>query len=82
MKKIPTAEEFLGQDESGVYSEQDITKAMIGFAKMHVEQALKEASENVLLSRSDSMIGGCPECFVDGVDSDSILNSYPLDNIK
>ena len=41
---IPTAEEFLKRDESGVYTEVDITKAMIDFAKLHVE-AFKTALE-------------------------------------
>lgn len=31
-KIMKTAKEFLEQDESGVHSEQDILKAMIGFA--------------------------------------------------
>ena len=84
MEKIPTAKAFYQNyiEENNHDSHVDIEEMLIEFAKMHVEQALKEASENVLLSRSDSMIGGCPECFVDGVDSDSILNSYPLDKIK
>lgn len=44
---VQTAEEFLKRDESGVYTEVDITKAMIDFAKLHVEHALKEASEKM-----------------------------------
>jgi hypothetical protein len=80
--KIPTAEEFLKRDESGVYNEIDITHAMIEFTKLHVEAALKEASEKVELSDllhefiEDSWEGG------PFIDKDTILNAYPLDNIK
>ena len=43
----------------------------IEFAKIHVQEALKEASEN-------AMGAHC----TDYIDKDSILNSYPLSNIK
>ena len=48
MSKIPTAEEFLTiSDEFEVLEtkkqEEVVTKAMIEFAKLHVEAALKEA---------------------------------------
>ena len=43
----------------------------IEFAKIHVQAALKEASEN-------AMGAHC----TDYIDKDSILNSYSLDNIK
>jgi len=74
MEKIPTAEEFLNQR---VYITQDdiedvhdsvsaVTEAMIDFAKMHVEAALKEASESTLLYDFTK----------------EITDSYPLENIK
>ena len=36
---LPSAEEFLKKDESGVFNEADITQAMIEFAKLHVKAA-------------------------------------------
>ena len=44
----------------------DIEKAMIEYAKLHVEAALKAASESTLLYDF----------------TEEITNSYPLDNIK
>jgi len=76
--KIPTAEEFLKRDESGVYNEIDIIHAMIEFTKLHVEAALKAASENATVNTEPDYRGG--EWSI--VDTDSILNAYPLDNIK
>jgi ribosome maturation protein Sdo1 len=51
------------------YSEQCIKKAMIEFAKLHVEDALKAAKEQA----------NYPD--ING-NFDSILNAYPLDLIK
>jgi hypothetical protein len=48
-----------------------ISNWMIEFAKLHVEKALKEASEIVE-----------NELEKDFLTKDSILNSYPLENIK
>ena len=74
--KIPTAEEFyksiVGESPVG-YTEE----AMIEFAKLHVEMALKEASDTKIsgvysetkYKRGDN-------------DKNSILNAYPLTNIK
>lgn len=39
MSNIPTAKDFLNRDESGVFTDVDITKAMIEFAKLHVKAA-------------------------------------------
>ena len=91
MSKIPTAEEILINEsillktieESGNFplnltrdthigTAKNIKKAMIEFAKMHVEEALKQASEQVYVS--DTVF--CE------IDRDSILNAYPLENIK
>jgi hypothetical protein len=79
MEKIPTAEEFLiiNDDKdfrlsmSGTY----VSEMMIEFAKMHVEAALKAASEN-----ADTK--DVPYTDDIEVDKDSILCSYPLDKIK
>ena len=51
---------------------KNIKKAMIEFAKLHVKEALKQASEQVYVS--DTVF--CE------IDRDSILNAYPLENIK
>ena len=84
MKEIPTAKEYIrtnltdfwdGGDAQ--YTEEDVAKGMIEFAKLHVEQALKEASENGQ-AKYDNVF----EVYVSEVDKDSILNSYPLSNIK
>lgn len=77
MANIPTTEEimipyFLCDNE-----DKDLIKsAMVEFAVIHVEAALKSASENaemkwVKYTEHDYEI-----------DKDSILNSYPLSNIK
>jgi len=39
VNSIPTAEEFLNRDESGVFNEVDIVQAMIEFAKLHVKSS-------------------------------------------
>ena len=51
---------------------KNIKKAMIEFAKLHVKEALKQASEQVYVS--DTVF--CE------IDRDSILNAYPLNLIK
>lgn len=67
MEKTPTAEEFLNhQEETVTYFEFDIREVMIKFAKLHVEAALKSASEATLLYDF----------------KEEIINSYPLENIK
>jgi len=67
-----TAEEFIEEKYADVpYELKDITDLMIEFAKLHVTEALKEASEKAVGLHC-----------TDFVDKDSIINSYPLDNIK
>lgn len=82
---IPTAKDFLEKDESGVYSPADITHTMIMFAKLHVEEALKQASEKVK-TKSRSVRKGLPGYSVtynkEVIDKKSILNAYPLNNIR
>jgi hypothetical protein len=69
-----TAEEFLEHiSENGKYT-FDWQEFGILFARYHVEQALKTASE----SAESYVIGG----LASDVDKDSILNAYPLENIK
>ena len=66
---IPTAEEFCNDMRYVTYS---LDEKLITFAKMHVEEALKQASEQVYVS--DTVF--CE------IDRDSILNAYSLENIK
>ena len=86
MTNLPTAEEYLNRDESGVFNKIDITQAMIGFAKIHVEAALKEASEKVIMldTNEDCHIeddeGNFPDLYV--IDKTSILTAYPPDKIR
>lgn len=90
MTNIPTALEFLNRDESGVFNEVDITQAMIGFAKLHVEAALQAASKNsqIILAkdwiRKEETI--LPRQLIAPitikVEQSSILDAYSFDNIK
>lgn len=93
MSNLPTAEElfiqlgFMPKENQLGY---DIKAAMIEFAKLHVEAALKAASENgkIILDkdwvRKEQTIH--PNQLVGPVTikvySESILNAYPLENIK
>ncbi len=85
MNKIPSAKELLNtiynddyrSSYKTFYSDQCVEKSMIEFAKLHVEAALKIASEKGVTElrsegNSDDQI----------VNKDSILNAYPLENIK
>jgi len=74
---VPSAKEFLERDESGVYSEVDIAQAMIEFAKLHVEAALTEASKTTRWKEQITMQG-----LQVTIIKSSILNAYPLENIK
>jgi hypothetical protein len=81
MSKIPTAEEVMQNhldphDCLRVSKCYDMTlDAMKEFAKLHVEAALKEASEKAKIDKSVTF--GWEK-----VDRPSILKSYPLENIK
>ena len=72
-----TAEKFLPKNENGRYSRNEVEKAMIEFSKMHVEAALKEASE-----KGEARYDVTFEAYQSDVDKDSILNSYSLENIQ
>ena len=80
MNKISTAEEILQnkRNEAYFFPKMDYhVEAMIEFAKLHVETALKEASEKATAGHSYPWTHSEPY-----VNEDSILNAYPLDNIK
>jgi hypothetical protein len=77
MKKIPTAKEFFDlMLESN--DEATSTEMMIEFAKLHVQVALKQAAHESQCYNKSKFAGD--ENWV--VDIESILNSYPLENIK
>jgi hypothetical protein len=81
---IPTAEEFLKDlqheyEETGEYKMYfaiDIPNKLREFAKLHVESALNAASEKVYYRDSNGFIETSEE------NKYSVLNSYPLTNIK
>lgn len=80
--KIPTAEDFFNKYNVTKYA--SITDVMREFAKLHVQEALKAADENAQVTVVDYNDGGfnsAPDPIY-SVDSDSILNAYPLENIK
>ena len=90
MNNIPTAEEFLNQR---VYITQDdiedvhdsvsaVTEAIIDFTKLHVEAALKAASDKALMEEDWRWDGENENHVYTGIDKDSIINAYPLTNIK
>ncbi len=72
MNKIPTAEEICNKQFFGFKGELwvGVHKAMIEFAKLHVEVALKEAKNSL------------KDGYVTPQDEQDILNAYPLTNIK
>ena len=92
MEKIPTANELFEQYHGfeADSSSRDIISLMIEFAKIHVEAALKEASEKARVQMGESYMREQiiihPNSLIDTViitaDAESILNSYSLDNIK
>ena len=81
MEKIPTAEEFfdssnlrVSYDTEYQYCKRAVMEKAIEFAKLHVEAALKAASEKAVCSE-----------YMEGiytVRKSSILNSYPPENIE
>lgn len=87
---IPTAEEFLKnyKNDSDHYADQDysedrLVRALQEFTKLHLEKCKKEISEKVKL-KGQLADFDCKfqESNSDGIDKDSILNAYPLENIK
>lgn len=89
---IPTAEEFWEltspNEEFGMLAElkkmnldRHVFEAMRRFAKLHVEAALRCAAESAIVS--SELCYDTHEAWTEyGVDEESILNSYDLNNIK
>jgi hypothetical protein len=81
-----------------IYPLKKLEDTMIEFAKLHVEAALKKASENAIwdsISNDIGFGGSAGYDFIDtdyagdpctgykiSVNKDSIINAYPLDKIK
>lgn len=59
----------------------NVEKLMIEFAKLHVEAALKEASKKAECC-TDAIVDLGHTIIEAYVEEDSILNAYPLTNIK
>ena len=80
MEKIPTAEEFFEQYiQRGVNNTHtNYLNTAIEFAKLHVEAALKSAAHEASCYNKAKFPGD--ENWV--VDIESVLHSYPLENIK
>ena len=78
MSKIPTAEEFLkGRPwKNGMNLQERIHESMIEFAKLHVEAALEEAEKETVKHISKTILE------LNMYNKNSILNAYPLENIK
>ena len=72
MEKIPTAREFYDKHDS-----DDCVVMMIEFAKLHCEAQAEAITWNVEINDYDEHFQYSPH-----VDKNSILNSYPLENIK
>lgn len=71
MNNIPTAKQFYDMHDS-----DDCVVMMKEFAKLHVEAALKEALDSIPCLGSSSDIATYEEV------EKSVLNAYPLENIK
>jgi len=87
-KKIPTAERFFFDysvdseyDNVSPNCKQEIAYKAIQFAKLHVEAALKAASEFADLHPESNCYYEGGYCSKTRVDEKSILNAYPLTNI-
>ena len=59
---------------------KDVEKAMIEFTKYHVEAALKQASEQAKVKIKQGELGAFD--MRPSVKKKSIINAYPLKNIK
>ena len=85
MKQLPTAEQFLrfksdiSEDKTSVeyLTDCEVEEIMIEFAKMHVQAALTEASKTTKWKEQITMQG-----LQVTIIKSSILNAYPLTNIK
>jgi len=95
MNRVPTAEEFRKQTESrlkfGFTFSHYIEKMMIEFAKLHCKAQAEAILENAFLTHYDVKEDWMEEFLniwtdrfegIIGINRNSILNAYPLKNIK
>mgnify|MGYP000933674886 CR=1 FL=1 len=82
MEKIPIAEEVYNQHCFVNDISSSMKRAMIEFAKLHVTEALKQASIKVQTRYSTTYPEEAEMNIIQYVDEKSILNAYSLDNIK
>lgn len=82
-------ENYTRLENDGNFSIVDIENAMIEFAKLHVTEALKQASEKakVFQHSRDGKVSTKSKIvrqkiMISEVDKESILSAYPLENIK
>ena len=80
MSKIPTAEEFIDENWRGKGLALDVKGLMIEFAKLHVEAALKTAHKKTC--KKVDLRNYEDELYKSEILKKSIINAYPLDNIK
>lgn len=87
---VPTSEEILseyGFDGSG-FAKEKARQMLIKFAQLHVQQALESAASLADTKTEMSYNGGLDPNKssmydeIQVIDEDSILNAYPLTNIK
>jgi hypothetical protein len=86
MSKISTAEQLFKTEYSIMDSEYPemaahVRRKVIEFARLHVEAALKAAAENAE-TKEEASYGVDEIYYTRVVDKDSIINAYPLTNIK
>jgi hypothetical protein len=86
MNKIPTVEEFFKQkgtliiNNDGTYSNDTPVEYIIEFAKLHVQEALKEAKRKT--NKKVDMRNYEDELYKDEILTRTIIKAYPLSNIK
>lgn len=76
---IPTAEDFACETMQGT-DMQEISSALIEFAKLHVKAALRAASKNVKMHYPDGLGGEGTRTME--INKMSILEAYPESNIQ
>ena len=96
MSKIPTAQEFIDENWRGKGLGLDVKGLMIEFAKLHAEAQQEAILEKVNMIGVTQHNNNAPDVYQDfvyvsndngpdygyTVNKESIINAYPLTNIK